>query len=215
MKSHTPLVLLIPLLLGTGPALAIEIGGDATRGEARSQVCAACHGADGNSTNPQYPKIADLGASYLYKQLKDYKEGRRQNAVMSGIVATLSDQDMRDLAAYFAAQMRTSGTTDEAQPRLGQRLFQDGNGATGVPACASCHAPDGAGNPATKFPALAGQHPEYLADQLHGFRKGERANDAGKMMRNIAPKLSDAEIRAVSEYIHGLQAEPGQQRESL
>lgn len=206
MKPYAPIIALVSLLLLAGPASAIDVGGDAAQGKAKSTVCAACHGTDGNSQNPQFPKISGLGAPYLYKQLVDYKEGRRVNAVMAGIVATLSDQDMRDLATYFATQTRSRGTSDEAQVQLGQLVFRGGNSATGVPACTGCHAPDGSGNPAAGFPALSGQHPEYVAAQLYAFGKGERANDAGQMMRNIASKMSDSEIEAVSEYLTGLRS---------
>lgn len=207
MKVSILFISITLLLVGAGNASAIDVGGDAANGKAKSQVCAACHGADGNSKNPQYPKIAGAAAPYLYKQLTDYKEGRRANAVMAGIVAALSDQDMRDLAAYFATQTRSQGTADETQVELGKLVFMGGNSATGVPACAGCHAPNGAGNPAARFPSLAGQHAEYVTIQLHAFSKGERANDAGQMMRNIASKLSDSEIEAVSEYVSGLGTE--------
>jgi cytochrome c553 len=207
MKSYGTRVALLALLLSTGQASAIDIGGDAARGKAKSQVCVACHGADGNSRNAQFPKIAELGAPYIYKQLVDYKEGRRVNAVMAGIVAGLSDQDMRDLATYFANQTRTGGVADEAQAELGELVYRGGNSATGVPDCSGCHAPEGVGNPAAKFPGLAGQHSQYLVTQLHAFRRGERANDAGQMMRNIASKLSEQEIEAVAEYIAGLRSD--------
>jgi cytochrome c553 len=188
-----------------GPALALGVGGNPAAGKAKSEECTACHTATGNSKNTKYPKIAGFSEFYIYKQLTDYKEGRRVNNLMSEQVAVLNDQDMRDLAAYFASQDRTPGTADETVVELGRAVYMGGNSATGVAACAACHAPNGAGNAAAKFPALAGQHPEYISTQLHAFSKGERANDAGQMMRNIASKMSDAEIEAVSEYVSGLQ----------
>jgi cytochrome c553 len=207
MKHPTTLIYLSLLLAAAAPAAAIDVGGDANAGRAKAQTCVACHGADGNSRNAQFPKIAELGAPYIYKQLVDYKEGRRVNAVMAGIVAALSDQDMRDLATYFANQTRTGGVADEAQTELGELVYRGGNSATGVPDCSGCHAPEGVGNPAAKFPGLAGQHSQYLVTQLHAFRRGERANDAGQMMRNIASKLSEQEIEAVAEYIAGLRSD--------
>jgi cytochrome c553 len=178
--------------------------GDPSRGQQISAACAACHAADGNSVNPEWPKLAGQGEAYLYKQLTDYKEGRRENALMSGQVAGLSDQDMRDLAAYFASQTATPGTADESKAELGGQLYRGGNAATGVAACAACHGPTGTGNPAALFPKVASQHGQYSADQLRYFRDGTRANDAGQMMRNIARRMTDEEIAAVSEYMAGL-----------
>lgn len=182
-----------------------ELKGDAAAGKTKSATCAACHGMDGNSTNPEWPKLAGQNEQYLYKQLMDFKEQRRINASMAPMVAPLTPQDMADLAAYFASQAGTPGQADQTQVTLGTQVFKGGNNATGVAACSACHSPTGAGNPAATFPALAGQHPTYVKLQLNAFRKGERNNDAGKMMRNVANKMSDAEIDAVAEYIAGLQ----------
>lgn len=178
--------------------------GDAAAGKAKSATCVACHQADGNSTNPEWPKIAGQGAKYLVKQLKDYKSGARVNAVMQGMVAALSEQDMEDLAAYFASQNTTGGFVSEENYELGKRIYQGGNLATGVPACSACHGPAGKGNPAGAMPALSGQHALYTANQLKAFRAKMRANDANGMMRGSARWLSDEEIEAVSEYIGGL-----------
>ena len=178
--------------------------GDAAAGKAKSATCVACHQADGNSTNPEWPKIAGQGAKYLVKQLKDYKSGARVNAVMQGMVAALSEQDMEDLAAYFASQNTTGGFVSEENYELGKRIYQGGNLATGVPACSACHGPAGKGNPAGAMPALGGQHALYTATQLKAFRSKMRANDANGMMRGSARWLSDEEIEAVSEYIGGL-----------
>lgn len=192
------------LLMVAGPALAVGVGGDPVAGEAKSKGCAACHAASGNSDKAQFPKIAGLGEFYIYKQLSDFKEARRLDTIMSAQVQHLTDQDLRDLAAFYATQQRTPASADQTVVDLGRAVYLGGNSATGVAACAACHAVDGAGNSAARFPALAGQHSEYLARQLQAFGKGERANDAGRMMRNIASKMSDVEIRAVSEYISGL-----------
>lgn len=187
-----------------------ELKGDPAAGKTKSATCAACHGADGNSTNPEWPKLAGQNESYLFKQLQNFKAGQdapdgRYNASMAPMVAPLSEQDMADLAAYFASQTVKPGEADQTQVELGRQVYKGGNNASGVPACAACHGPNGNGNPAAKFPALAGQHATYTALQLEAFSKAQRANDAGQMMRNIASKMTDAEMAAVSEYIAGLQ----------
>ena len=183
--------------------------GDAAAGKTKSMVCAACHGADGNSANPEWPKIAGQHASYLLKQLKNFKAGangkaERENALMAGQVAALSEADMADLAAYFEGQKVTLGETAKDQLELGQSIYRGGNPATGVAACIACHGPNGAGNPQALFPSLSGQHATYTIAQLKTFRSGARANDAGQMMRNIAAKMTDAEIEAVAQYVQGL-----------
>ncbi len=188
-----------------GSATAALAAGDATAGKAKSATCAACHNPDGNSTNPQYPKLAGQSADYLLKQLQEYKSGARVNAIMAGMVAPLNPQDMEDLAAYFASQQIARGAADPALAPQGEAIFRGGNLNSGVSACMACHGVAGAGNPAAKFPALAAQHAEYTGLQLKAFRAMERANDAGQMMRSIAARLTDAEIKAVSSYIQGLQ----------
>lgn len=179
--------------------------GNAEAGKTKSATCAACHGADGNSVNPEWPKLAGQHPNYLLKQLMNFKNDERVNPSMSPMAKPLSDQDMADLAAYYASQVIKPGEADQSKVTLGEQIYKGGNNATGVAACAACHGPNGAGNPAANFPAINGQHATYTKLQLHAFRKGERANDAGKMMRNIAAGMSDAEIEAVSEYIAGLQ----------
>ena len=201
MKKLLMIALASLSLSVAGNAMA---AGNASAGKAKSQACAACHGADGNSMSADFPKIAGQHEEYLYKQLKQFKSGERENAIMAGQVAGLSDQDMQDLAAYYASQTIQGGTADETQVELGETIYRGGNTASGVSACMACHGPNGAGNPAAKFPALAGQHAAYTAAQLRAFRAGERANDAGNMMRNVAAKMTDAEIDAVAEYIAGL-----------
>jgi cytochrome c553 len=188
-----------------GSATAALAAGDATAGKAKSATCAACHNPDGNSANPQYPKLAGQSADYLLKQLQDYKSGARANPIMLGMVAPLSPQDMEDLAAYFASQQVARAAADPALAPQGGAIFRGGNLNSGVSACAACHGAVGAGNPAAKFPAIAAQHADYLQAQLKAFRAMERANDAGQMMRAIAAKMTDAEIKAVSSYVQGLQ----------
>lgn len=178
--------------------------GDAAAGKAASATCAGCHGPDGNSVNPEWPKLAGQGDAYLVKQLHNFKDADRKNATMAPMAMGLSDQDMDNLAAYFSTQGMSQGAADKSLVELGQKIYRGGNPASGVAACIGCHGPTGAGNPAAKFPRLGGQHATYVENQLHAFALGERNNDAGKMMRNIAGKMTDQEIRAVASYIQGL-----------
>ncbi|MCP5268261.1 MAG: cytochrome c4 [Zoogloeaceae bacterium] len=172
-------------------------------------VCVACHGADGNSPAAPNPNLASQGEAYLKKQLSNFKAGEnkpalRDNPIMGGMVAALSDDDMANLAAYFSKQKLTPAVAkDAALVAEGQKLWRQGDFSKGIPACAGCHGPAGKGLPA-QYPALAGQHPEYTLDQLMKFRSGERANDPEKMMRMIASKLSDGQMKAVAEYAAGL-----------
>ncbi len=188
-----------------GSATVAVAAGDPAAGKAKSITCAACHNADGNSAITQYPKLAGQSADYLVKQLQEYKSGVRVNAIMAGMVAPLSPQDMEDLAAYFASQQIARAAADPALAPVGEAIFRGGNLSSGVSACMACHGPAGAGNPAAKFPAVAGQHAEYTEIQLKAFRAMERANDAGQMMRGVAAKLTDPEIKAVASYMQGLQ----------
>lgn len=191
-------------------ALALPLGvqaGDPVRGQELSEACTACHGSDGNSVNPEWPKLAGQHPSYLYKQLMNYKSERRVNALMAGQVANLDEQDMRDLAAYYAQQEISPGTADETVAERGERIYRGGIPAAGVAACMACHGANGNGNPAAMFPAMGGQHAQYNSDQLRYFRNGQRANDNGRMMRNIAARLSDDDIEAVTQYMQGLRAE--------
>lgn len=174
-----------------------------------TQVCVACHAADGNSSIPANPSLAGQHPEYTYKQLRNFKSqdgkpAERVNGVMAGMAANLSDEDMKNLAAYFAGQKpKPRVARDAALAKQGEAIYRGGIVAKGVAACASCHAPNGAGMPA-QFPRLAGQHAEYTAAQLTAFRGGQRANDPAQMMRMIAAKMNDQEIKAVSEYIAGL-----------
>ncbi|WP_324781198.1 c-type cytochrome [Thiobacillus sedimenti] len=187
------------------PAAAPASKGDPKAAESIvNQVCAGCHAADGNSTVATNPKLAGLNAEYINKQLNDFKSGNRKNAVMSGMVASLSPQDMLNLAAYFSAQQPKPGTSkDKDLALVGEKIFRGGVQGAGVPACASCHGPQGKGIP-VQFPRLAGQHADYVYAQLNNFRLGTRANDGAKMMRTIAAKLTDADMKAVAAYIQGL-----------
>jgi cytochrome c553 len=167
-----------------------------------SGVCIACHGSDGNSVVTLNPKLAGQHPEYIVKQLTEFKSGKRANAIMGGMAAALSDEDMKNLGAYFASQKLTLGTAKtNGKGSLGEKIYRSGVAATGVPACASCHGPAGAGLP-KQFPRLHGQHADYTLAQLKTFRTGERAN--APMMMVIATKLTDAEMAAVSDYIQGL-----------
>ncbi len=196
------------LLIVSLGALAVagnaSAAGDATAGQTKSATCAGCHGADGNSMNPAWPKLAGQHANYIAKQLHDFKGGARKDATMSAMAAPLSEQDVDDLAAFFSTKKTQLGTTAKDMLEAGQALYRAGNAASGVPACAGCHGPTGMGNAQAKFPRLSGQHADYVAKALKDFRSGARANDAGKMMRSIAGKMTDAEIAAVAQYVQGL-----------
>ena len=174
-----------------------------------NRVCAACHGAGGNSAIAANPKLAGQVPEYTQKQLGNFKstggkKAERENPVMGGMAAGLSDQDMRDVAAYFAAQQPKPGTARHPETlEQGRTIWRAGDLAKGLPACAGCHGAAGAGLP-VQYPRLAGQYPEYIEAQLKAFRAGERRNDANKMMQSIASKMSDPEIRAVADYIFGL-----------
>ncbi|MGD8957741.1 MAG: c-type cytochrome, partial [Chromatiaceae bacterium] len=165
-------MLMITAIVGLTALGTTQAAGNAEAGKAKSATCTACHGPDGNSAAPNFPKLAGQHAAYLYKQLKDYKSGDRQNAVMAGMVAALSDEDMADLAAYYAAQQPKIGIAAEDQIALGESIYRAGNAASGVSACAACHGPAGVGNPMANFPRLSGQHASYTVDQLNYFRSG-------------------------------------------
>jgi cytochrome c553 len=186
-------------------AVEVLAEGDVNAGKEKSETCAACHGPDGNSTNPEWPNLAEQHAGYIVKQLQEFKSVERVNATMNPMAAPLSEQDMKDLAVYFGGQQITPGEADPELVELGESIYRGGNLASGVSACMACHGATGAGNPAANFPALAGQHATYTEMQLRAFRSGNRANDAGQMMRNIASKMTDQEIKAVVSYIQGLQ----------
>ncbi len=165
-------------------------------------VCAACHGVDGNSAITLNPRLAGQHPGYLVKQLNDFKAGKRSNAVMAGMVANLTDEDIKGLADYFAAQLSKLGKAKiNGKGSLGERIYRGGIASSQLPACAACHGANGEGLP-KRFPRLSGQHAEYTVQQLNAFRKGARAN--GPMMQVIAAKMTEVEMRAVADYIQGL-----------
>lgn len=197
--------LLVSLLLSLGVTGLAQAAGDAAAGQAKTAVCAACHSADGNSLAPNFPKLAGQGERYLLKQLQDIKSGNRQVIEMTGLLTNLSDQDLADIAAYYASQKGSIGQADPKLVERGEALFRGGNLELGMPACTGCHSPDGSGNDLAGFPQLSGQHAAYTAKQLTDFREGNRTNDGDSMiMRSIAAKLSNKDIEAVSSYIQGL-----------
>lgn len=198
-------------LAGTATVMAADAtplmeGGDPEAGEALSETCVACHGTDGNSPQGQWPNIAGQHAGYLFKQLRNFKSGEaRSNAQMAGMVSSLSETDMRDLAAFYSTQPRKiMGAADEDLVERGRRIYLGGIPDKGVAACVACHGPRGKGNPAARYPAVGGQWAQYLVQQLEQFRAGERANDPNGMMRALAEDMTDSEIRAVAEYMAGL-----------
>ena len=196
------------LVLAGNQAMA---GGDAEAGQAKAATCVACHGVDGNSAVPTFPKLAGLGHKYLLKQMKDIRDGRRPVALMAGQVDNMSDQDLADIAAFYDAQPRTGGMADPNKVTLGRKVYLAGIAERQVPACSGCHSPTGNGNGPAGYPSLGGQHAEYIAGQLKMFRKGYedptgRTNGGeAKIMRTTAFRMSDMEIEAVASYIAGLQ----------
>lgn len=181
--------------------------GDASAGQAKSAICGACHGSDGNSVVPNWPKLAGQHADYLVRQASLIKSGARSVPEMVGIVASMSDQDSEDIAAWFSSQTNNGGVADPSKVALGQRTYKAGNVESGVPACMSCHGPAGEGNPLAGYPALAGQHAMYTSKMLTGYRAGDHWGDddgPSVVMSGVAARLSSEEIEAVASYIQGL-----------
>jgi len=173
-------------------------------GAARAVVCQACHGANGNSSNPEWPSLAGLGADYIAEQLKNYKDGKRTNPVMMPNAAGLSDDDMANLGAYFDSLPNTGLEADPSYWQAGQKLYRGGDRARGIPACMACHGPTGHGNGAAKFPALRGQQSVYVAKQLNDYASGARATGPNGIMQTISKRLSPDDIRNVASYAQGL-----------
>lgn len=186
------------------------VAADAAAGKNNSGVCSTCHGVDGNSLSPSFPKLAGQGDAYLIKQMKDIRDGARPVPTMAGQLDNMSDEDLADLAAYYSSQTKTGGKTNPDLLALGQKVYRGGVAERKVAACSACHSPTGKGNAPGGFPSLAGQHADYIAAQLKMYRKGYeyesgRTNDGDtKVMQTIAFGLSDKEIEAVSSYIAGL-----------
>ena len=192
--------------------------GDAKAGQTKAGACAACHGLDGNSSDAQYPKLAGQHERFIWRQLKLYKSGERENPIMQAMAASLSEQDMRDIGAYFATQKVLPGVADDTLIatgphagkkfyQVGERIFRAGNASAGVPACLACHGPSGRGNPGPSYPSLDGQHFTYTVARLQFFRSGGvwgKDANANTVMSAIARNLSDEEIQGLATYVDGL-----------
>lgn len=205
--------LLLVGAMGLGFSGMTNAAGDVAAGQAKAAVCGACHGADGNSMVSMFPKLAGQGERYLIKQIKDIKSGVRPVPQMAGLTDNLSDQDMADIAAYYAAQKVQVGAAKKDLVELGEKIYRAGKPEAGVAACASCHGANGLGMPEAGFPKLSGQHADYIDAQLKAFRAAGRGDESGNkrvndgetmMMRATAARLSDGDIKAVSSYINGL-----------
>ncbi|MGQ9659561.1 MAG: c-type cytochrome [Thermochromatium sp.] len=207
MKKIWLTTISVATVLASGLAQAAEEikPADPARGETKANaICMACHGPQGNSVVPLWPKLAGQHPEYIIKQLKNFKAGERYNVQMTPMAMPLTEQEMIDLAAYFSTQTQSGGTADPKLAKQGEALYRAGNPATGVPACSACHGPAGMGQGLSKFPRLAGQHADYVKQTLEHFRSGERANDPNGIMRGVAARLTDQEIAALSQYIQGL-----------
>ncbi|RLV58069.1 cytochrome c4 [Parashewanella curva] len=204
------LALVLSVIIAAISAPAFSAEGNAEAGKTKAMLCAACHGVDGNSLVPMYPKLADQHAEYLAKQLHDFKKGSasagkegRFDPIMAGFVATLNDQDIADLSAYFASQKSKPVAVADV-PAAGKMLYEAGDAKKGITACMACHGPQGKGMGMAGFPHLASQQPDYIKSQLMKFRSKSRHNDLNGMMQDVAAKLTDADIDALSKYIASL-----------
>jgi len=206
MKIKFAVFATLPLLLATVAGAESLVEGSYDAGEAKSVVCGACHGPNGNSVNPAWPSIAGQHATYIVKQLQAFKTGGRADALMTGQAMMLSEEDMANLAVYYEAQAAAAKSVlDPATVDQGQALYRGGNKDNGASACTACHGPNGNGNPAARYPAISGQYAQYTAKQLHDYASGSRKTDAPtKIMREIAARLSDEEIQAVASFVQGL-----------
>ena len=202
MKFSFPLLLLFFVSFSCS-----AVTGSSEAGKAKVEACVACHGVNGNSVVPNWPKLAGQHESYLVKQLKEFQQGEtgpRSNPAMYGIILNLTEQDIADISAYYAAEEQTSGQAKPEWVALGEKIYRGGNVEKSIPACLACHGPSGKGNAPAMYPRLSGQHSDYTELQLKSFRDGSRKNDPSGMMQQIAARMSDDEIKAVSSYIEGL-----------
>jgi len=201
MKRLWILSITISGAIVSNSALAV---GSVEAGASKAVVCQACHGANGNSANPEWPSLAGIGADYIAEQLKNFKEGKRTNPVMMPNVANLSADDMADLGAYFDSLTNTGLEADPSYWQAGEKLYRGGDAARGIPACMACHGPTGRGNEPAKFPALRGQQSVYLAKQLNDYASGARATGPNGIMQTIAKRLSPDDIRNLASYLQGI-----------
>ena len=182
---------------------AVHAAGDAEAGKTKSAACAGCHGMDGNSLVPTFPKLAGQGAKYTAKQLADFKANEtRKNEIMLGMAAALSEEDMADIGAFYASQnLAGPAPADESKLELGRQIYKGGILTEGIPACQACHGPKGAGVPGSGYPQVGGQYVDYTLAQLKAFREGARANDDKMLMRSIMKDMTDEQLEAVANYI--------------
>ena len=197
-------IVIVSVFIGNASVQLALAQGDAAVGQSKAALCATCHGAEGNSEFPMNPKLAGQNATYLTKQLMDYKSGVRSNPTMSAMVLNLSEQDMQDISAWYSSQQVTLQGADPKFVELGESLYRAGIKELAVPACSACHSPTGRGNAPAGFPSLGGQHAEYTLQQLRDFRAGVRQNDESSMMRMVVERLTDRELEALASYVSGL-----------
>ena len=194
------------ILIGVSSLMSFAlIAADSEAGKAKSVLCAGCHGIDGNSPNGTWPILAGQHASYLVKQMKDFKSAERTDPIMQSMVAALSEADMQDIAAYFASQKANPVAFDKKLVEAGESIYRGGISEISVAACMACHSPGAGGNTLAVYPSLKGQHSEYLVSQMKKFKDATRANDPGSMMRGISKRMSDEEMMAVAAYISAIQ----------
>jgi cytochrome c553 len=191
---------ILVLVIAAGPAGA----GDAALGAQKAAVCAACHGMTGSSVNPEWPSLASQPAAYIVAQLRQFQQGTRVNPLMTPMAAPLGEADMADLAAHFSQQAPAGLEADPSNWKLGEKLFRGGDAARGIPACIACHGPQGRGNAPAGFPALRAQQSLYAYNQLRAFAAGTRTSTGSPIMRDIASRLTDEEMRALASYTQGL-----------
>ena len=201
MKRLWIVLAIFSAVIGGNSSLA---AGNPEAGATKAAVCAACHGPNGNSINPEWPSLAGLGADYINAQLMNFKSMKRNNAIMMGIVTTLNPDDMADLAAYFGAQVNTGLEADPSFWKAGEHLYRAGDKERGIPACMSCHGPTGYGNEPAKFPALRGQHSEYVVKQLNDYASGARGTGPNGIMQTISKRLSPDDMRDIASYLQGI-----------
>jgi cytochrome c553 len=201
MKRFWILVATISGAIASNSSLA---DGSAESGATKAVVCQACHGANGNSVNPEWPSLAGIGADYIADQLKNFKDRKRDNPVMMPNAANLSADDMADLGAYFDSQVNTGLEADPSYWKAGEKLYRAGDKAREIPACMACHGPTGRGNEPAKFPSLRGQHSVYVAKQLNDYASGARSTGPNGIMPTIAKRLSPDDIRNLASYVQGL-----------
>lgn len=199
-----PSIVLLSVLCCAHASAASPAEGSVEEGQAKSATCVACHGANGNSPNPEWPNIAGQHEQYIFKQLQAFKAGERQNPLMTPIAQTLSEDDMADLAVFYSQQTVTGLEAPADKVEQGQRLYRGGDAQSQIAACTGCHGPRGKGNPTALYPAIQGQHATYVAAQLRAYRAGTRQTDQNQIMRDVARTMSDAQIDAVAAYVQGL-----------